>query len=431
MNKILNFLIGLLSFMIFVSLVLVVIFSFKGYDVTIKLNGASFVEKEKLKCQMTLLGCYAKMPNASRNSGEVLGYNYNESDVEAITKVGGKLKIKGDTDLFVISYQTHNVHIETNDVDYLEKSDVSCNAYNNNLSCKLTLPDFNKIGYVNAGYSKDKNLPVKTASEFYPFVESEIKEDIVLYPRYTDVRDDDVKMVYSNSNVYSINGSFIEFDNALSQDVIDKYKGFLEEIKSKAPYLFVGQKINILEKSTFGKLWQKNASNGSIILGICYGSSIMGYPLSRAIDVFYFTGYNDVENYRTLVHEMTHAFDIFYGYKIDGKVSNILDLNEAMKQGKNINDMLDKIYGTSRISSQSDILSLINKYKNMKNRPIDRQGYAYSKNLEFVAEAVSWYYMKYVLNEPTYADTLFPDDLKNTVEKYICIAKNNYEKTGC
>ena len=432
MDKVLNFLIGFLSFMIVVALALVIVFSFIGYDVSIKLNGATSVAKEEMKCKMTLLGCYIVTPEATRENGNVLGYSFEANDHEALVKVGDRIKIEEETDLYVISSRTYKVHIEKDGVDYLEKTDVSCDVYNTDTSCKTKLPEFNKVGYQNAGYSKSTNVAVTTPSEYFPYVESSISEDLVLHPRYTEVRDDGIKKVYSTGNVYSINGTYIEFEEGVSQTVIDKYKGFLEEIKNKAPYLFVGEKINILQMNTFQKVWNQYASPGSVILGICYGSSILGYPLSRTIDVFYYSGNSDVENYRTLVHEMSHAFDMYYGYATNGKVPDIYDENTVLKQGGSLDTMLNKIYGTSRISAQSDILSYFNSYKNMRtNRPIDHQGYAYTKNLEFVAEAFSWYYMQFVLKDKSYVNTPFPDDFKNTLEKYICVANNGYDKSKC
>lgn len=432
-NKILNLLIYTFSLLIIIvgGIIIYETFFIESHIVSFQKNGVEEIEYTALTCKKSLQGCYVVMPNITKSNGKVLGFSKKHDAHEAEYKMGDKLYIKEDMTLYAVSFQTYTVHIDKNNVDYLETDSISCNAYNEETSCKVEFPLFNKIGYQNAGYSKVKELNVKTASEYYPLVESEVNQNITVYPRYTSFRDDGINSVYQTNSVYALNGSFIEFESSLSQSTINMYKKFLNEISEKAPFLFVGQKINILSSNTFQRTWSSIGGRGTI-LGICYGSSLMGYPLSRTIDVFYYSKYDEIDNYRTLVHEMSHAFDMYYGYKVNNKVPDIFDsvIVERMS-GLTVNEMLNKIYGETRISNQKDILVMFSKYKSTRNRPIDYQGYAYTKNLEFVAEAISWYYMKYLVPSGTYINATFPDDLKISVEYYICVAKNNYNKNAC
>ena len=50
---------------------------------------------------------------------------------------------------------------------------------------------------------------------------------------------------------------------------------------------------------------------------------------------------------------------------------------------------------------------------------------------EFVAEAFAHYYAKYLVPLTKYKDMNYPDDIKTTLEKYICVAKNNYDASKC
>ena len=426
-NIILNFIIIILSLLIIACLGYVgyCYFLTDTYNVNFELNGVKNIENDMTSCNRTLSGCVVVMPNLTRDDGEVLGYSLSKDDSIARYKVGDKVLIDEDTVFYAVSYKSFNIHIEKNGVDFLEKSDIKCNAYNLNTSCRTVLPDFNKIGYQNAGYSEKKDLAVKTASEYFPLIEFEFNRDITLYPRYTSMRDDGRDYVYKNGNVFSINGTFVEFENGISQDIIDKYKKFLEEINKYAPFLFVGEKINVLSKDTLINTWVDS------VLGICYGSSIMGFPLSRTIDVYYNSSRGELDNYRTLVHEMAHAFDMFYGYAANKRVPEVMDGAKASAQGGGIDAILDKMYGVDRISRQDDIVNLYNKYKSTKKVINRGDGYAYQKKLEFIAEAVSFYYMKYYLKTKNFDKIEYTDELKKTIEKYICIANNNYDKNKC
>jgi len=128
-NRTLNILIAFFSVGIFVSLTLIIIFSFIRYEVTFYINGATSIEKEIGKCQMTIFGCYIKLPIATRNNGTVLGYSFDKNDHEATMKIGDRVKISEESDLFVVSYKRNTVSIAKNDVDYLEKDIVSCDMY--------------------------------------------------------------------------------------------------------------------------------------------------------------------------------------------------------------------------------------------------------------------------------------------------------------
>ena len=67
-------------------------------------------------------------------------------------------------------------------VDYVENNTASCEVYNEAKECSVTLPNFNKIGYENKGYSTSK----ESLSGFkFPGDEYLISHDTIIYPIYT------------------------------------------------------------------------------------------------------------------------------------------------------------------------------------------------------------------------------------------------------
>ena len=101
-----------------------------------------------------------------------------------------------------------------------------------------------------------------------------------------------------------------------------------------------------------------------------------------------------------MVHELGHSWDYFY----------------SVKKGNNI-------------TSNADIINLFNKYKNMSSRPF--RDYSYSNIYEFFADMGKYYYFKYTKKSSEYVNMSYPDDIKKVMEKYICIAKNDYDEEKC
>ena len=190
--------------------------------------------------------------------------------------------------------------------------------------------------------------------------------------------------------------------------------------------LFVGGKISVLTPSVFMK-W----AGGYV--GMSYGSSIEGHPLSRSIDVVYDSKYTKNDHYFVLVHEMTHSWDLAYPVNLTGKIPDVSEYDRNNFRGTEAD--YNRVFGTERVSAQSDLLSLYNKYK--KILPHYFRDYAFSASTEFVAESFANYYYKFLnpkkyLNEKnSYEADEFPDDLKELWQKYICISNNNYNPTGC
>lgn len=350
--------------------------------IVFNLNGADSIDSKVVKCKTNVNGCQVNLPNATRKNGIVLGFSDNKNDKEAKYLSNTPITITESMTLYVISYQENTLTIDQNGVDYLEKNTVSCNMYNAENSCNIILPKYNKKGYETKGYSSSIE---SLAGYVYAGDEYELTKDEVLYPIYgTTSRHRSLNI----SNVFNYRDSIIEVEVGCSESVYKNYLGYLDDMSKYVPFLLLGNKITFVGDNSFNTIWGKS------YVGMNYGPKTL-----RSVDIRCSNQmYNDY--YATMVHEMAHSWDFFY----------------AKKLGNNI-------------SSQSDIINLYNKYKELRNRPF--RDYSYSNIYEFVADMMRYYYFKYYVPKVGFKDLNYPSDIKKTLEKYICISKNNYKEEGC
>ena len=352
------------------------------YKAVFNLNGATLIEYKIAKCKIDNNTCNIVLPKATRDDGVVLGYSDNKNDIKAKYKEGEIIAIDSNIQLYAISYKTNTVTIEKNNVDYLEKSEVSCDVYNEEKECSVVIPSFNKIGYENKGYSTSKDSLVGFK---FPHDEYKISDDIILYPIY---RTTGRKVNLNISKTFTYRDSFVEVEVGCSESVYKKFIDYLDGISKHSPYLLLGNKIAFVTDKSFDEIWGKN------YVGMNYGPRSL-----RSVDVR--CSNNSLNDYyATMVHEMAHSWDFYYANKLG-----------------------------SNISSQSDVINLYNKYKDKSDRPF--RDYSYSSIYEFVADMMRYYYFKYEVPKTNFSILNYPADIKKTLEKYICISKNNYNESKC
>ena len=352
------------------------------YKIVFKLNGATSVDNKIVKCKIVNNSCNVILPNATKEKGVVLGYSDNKNDTEAKYRMGDTLTLNDNIELYVISYKTNTITIDKNGVDYLEKDEISCNMYNEARECSVTVPNFNKAGYENKGYSTSANSLMGFK---FPNDEYVISDDVTLYPIYsTSSR----HLSLTISKTFTYKESFIEVEKGCSEKIYKEYLKYMDGISKYAPFLLLGNKIAFVTDKSFDKIW------GVTYVGMNYG------PRSfRSVDIRCSTDlYHDY--YGTMVHEMAHSWDFYY----------------ANRLGANI-------------SSQNDLINLYNKYKDLENRPF--REYSYSNIYEFIADMMRYYYFKYNVPTEPYKKMDYPNDIKKTLEKYICISENDYDESKC
>lgn len=344
-------------------------------------NGADFISSEKITCSSVDDKCEITLPSIIKRDGFVLGWNIENVNY-AKYKENEKIVINNNQIFYAITYYENTLKIINNDLDYLSSNGVSCKVYNNNKSCSVMIPNFNKIGYENRGYSLRSDSLTGT---IFPNTKFTLDKDITLYPIYNTLIRGKVINVTSVLQKYGI---IIEIENGCSNNVYHKYLEYLDKVNNKAKYLLIKSKISFLKEETFNEIW------GSEYLGMNYGP----YSL-RLFDVKCPNNiYNDY--YYTIVHELAHSWDFYY--------SN---------------------YFSNTMSEENDIVNLYSKYQNNYDRPF--RDYSYSNIREFFADSIRYYYFKYLDPIDYYRNLDYPNDIKKVVEKYICIANNNYNKEKC
>lgn len=351
------------------------------YTAIFEKNGADLIEKTEITCNVINDKCEITLPNILKSNGVVLGWN-NENVHYAKYQEGAKIELTSNQLFYAITYHENKLTIYDNDLDYISENEVSCRVYNSDKSCSVVIPNYNKIGYESRGYSLRKD---SLTGVIFPNQNYNLKKDIVLYPIYnTLTRGEKINV----SKVIKKYDFTIEVENGCSSDVYNGYMQYIDKIHNNAKYLLIGSKITILSSKTFDRMW------GSNYVGMNYGPNYL-----RLFDVKC-PQFLDKNYYPTIVHELAHTWDFYY-----------------------------RNYFSKNISDENDFINLYTKYQNMSDRPF--RDYSYSNIREFFADSVRYYYFKYIDPMYEYYILKYPLDIKETIEKYICIANNGYNNTTC
>ena len=354
-------------------------YSSSSVTITYKRNGATSIEKVSDKASFNN---EVTLPSITRVGGYVLGWSIDENSETATYKVGEKIKIDENITLYAITYKVNSLSIYADEVDYVSEKNVTCKAFNQETSCTVHVPIFNKIGYENRGYSI---YPGGITGTIYPNSDYSIKNNITIYPIFNLNTRKKVIQVKNTINKYNIN---IDVEYGCSDSSINRYLGYIDGIYKYSNYILIGSKISFLSESSFNTLW------GQQYLGMNYGPSSL-----RMFDIKC-TDNTRSDLYLTMVHELSHTWDFYY--------SN---------------------YYNIPISDEPDVMNLFTKYSNYTNKPF--RTYSYSNNREFFADMMRYYYFKYLDVKDEFVNLNYPSDIKEIMEKYICIATNNYDKTKC
>lgn len=354
------------------------------HTVYLKRNGASSIEKTSISCSYTTTNnkCFVTLPKIEKKDGVVLGWsNGNKESIDY--KIGDTIELSTDLVLYAVTYKELNLKIDSKDIDYLEENNISCKVFNDNDSCSVKIPNFNKKGYENRGYSINSSGMIGT---IFPNTIYELKRDLTLYPIYgTNNR----KIKINTKKVINKLNYIIEVEEGCNDINVNEFNSYLEKINTKAPYLLIGSKITYLSVDTFNKVF------GSNYAGMNYGPSNL-----RSFDIKCGLEKSSHNYYLTMVHELAHTWDMYYAN-----------------------------FNKRNITEESDWLNLYIKYSNLQNRPF--RDYSYTIIEEFFADAVKYYYFKYLDPIDAYTFLNYPDDIKKTIEKYMCITKNDYINNNC
>lgn len=352
------------------------------YTASFKRNGATTIDKVKLTCTVINNHCLITLPKATRDNGIVLGYSLNKDSKIALYQVGQTINLTKDITLYTVSYQKLSLIIDSSQIDYISDKDPSCHLYNNETSCDVKIPIFNKLGYETRGYSTNRN---SYTGYIFPNSTYTLTKNTKLYPIYNNLTS--LKTINVTKN-HMINNTIFDIETGCSNDIYNDYLEYFYRINKKAPYLMTGGKITFLTDKTFNEIW------GESYVGMNYGPQGLRLIDIRCSNIF------TNNYYATVVHELAHTWDFYYG------------------------NMMGK-----DISETNEIINLYNKYRNDYSRPF--RNYSYTNIREFVADMIRYYYLKYIDPINEYKSLYYPNDIKQILEKLICTANNNYKNNGC
>ncbi len=394
--NVVNILLILIAIAVIVLSIIIIKNLLISYKVKFYLNGASVIDADEMKCKSNVKGhCYLTLPNVKRYDGEIIGFAHSPESKEADYQVGTEIEVFNDMELYVISKKENVLNIDESDVNDVDatKEELTCITYNLENICSIEVPKFNKVGYENLGYSEIKGSKTVT---IHPG--DKVAANKTIYPIYDVFQN---KKTITAKRSFAIDKAYVDVETSCPDDIANSLSNYIKIIEEKLPFYFNYNKVifhgssafNVFIKPMIGN--KKPDSVGGITFGV--------YDAHKTFSVRCTTEY-DV--YLVLVHELSHAYDYLY----------------------------KSVLG-SFISDNSDIRQLYNKYVKASNRPLS--DYAYSSYKEFYAELMAHYYINYIDTSYTIIEPKlfkrgnFPDDLKKAAEKYICIGKNDFDKSKC
>ena len=189
----------------------------------------------------------------------------------------------------------------------------------------------------------------------------------------------------------------IEYDNRINLSIKNAYVSYLDNLYNRWPEMFKEHgKLVLLESNRYGQV--APGTGGMTYMGNT--NSLILIPISASEYYDYTAG--------TMVHELGHAFDNYYGQKLG-------------------------------ISMADRASSLYNKYLGYTLRPM--KAYAFKNQTEMVAEMFAFKYTRdYNINynacTPYDWDSGYQytcsmngyDDIEKFVNYYICVSRNNYNE---
>lgn len=356
-------------------------------------NGASDISSSSAGCSFynDAKGCTIKAPSIKRNSWKIIGWNTDKNATSSKVAPNSEFTINKSADYYAITSKTVTATFYRNNADNLGNCSkvtssgctASCNIYNLNSSCSVSIPYIYSKGNEVQFFSTSSNTNSRVG--YSPANKLNLLDDISLYAivdnRY---RSHTFSIVKTKNYGYTA----FETESGCPTNVYNNFYNFLDRVYKNVPYIFKASKVTFASENSFNETWGSYA-------GMTYGSAI-GY---RNIDIKCPNTYSTYY-LQTIVHELTHGWDSYY----------------------------KAIYGTT-ISDTNDFIYLYDKYSNATTKPF--RSYSYTSRGEFVADVFSWYYFLYIDNSQqpdiVRSNPYFPKDIRLAIEKYINVSKGGYK----
>lgn len=361
--------------------------------------------------------CYVTAPTLTAKSGyTVIGWNIDKTSTTYNVRSGKDVQLSSNIAYYSITKQTITVTFNKNttfDNNTVSSDDSSYSYYKTNIAAtSLTFTSTTCDSYNGQG-CYIKNIPTiissgnetrgfsttSTGYETYNIGLIKFTQNTTLYARVYNYLCKDTFSINS-SKTRQFGNTIVEVDSSLSSTVVDTYLAHLEQLSKDIPELFYMQgKLRLAGADAYDSCASSSSYTHTSSAGLTWGYGSFPFVLVYVS--------SSVSEYTkgTFVHELGHAFDSKVGSMTGTKPS----VSAAFK------DLYDS-------------------YKDLSPRPM--RDYSYSSYGEFIADSFRWYYaevFKTFNNNIGNSSYITKDgesisEIHNSVIKYRCIARNNYNE---
>ena len=279
-------------------------------------NGADSIGTTSSSCNMynKQENCSITAPTITRSGWNVLGWSWVDTDQgDYITKVNEPIKRNTDGHYYAITYKTLNLSIKDNNETI---KTLACNIFNNNRKkCSINVSNlFTRLNDIT--YIFNKQYIIKGFSN--------TKGGEIVYKPDTNITIslDSNKTIYMSSfymsNIVKLNKRTIYLQKGIQDNA---YKRIIT-IENLAPFLFeIPGNVFVFDRAGYNSRWESG-------LGETYGVTYGGVP--RNIDLISSESGITLngDGYDAWMHELGHAWDIYYASKFGKRVSEQEDFKE-------------------------------------------------------------------------------------------------------
>ena len=348
-------------------------------------NVADSVEKKEQSCYLynNNTSCYITAPNATRTDYKMIGWSTSSNSTSAQYKVGEQIKVTKEQKYYAITAKTITISFNL-------ASARSCNIYNRETECSITMPVFNIVGSYNGAWGTQVIDPETKywVGKSYSFSKDTTLYGSIRHPwgEYSATENKNYKKIRKLS-VYdpiTIGNKIIEYDTKIPQSTVDKHIQFFKTLYNDMPCLFVPGKVFILNHDTYSNYSQ---SLGVVHYYEAYSFADLQHEKKGTISL------------NATVHELAHTWDHYYGFKTGTKLSAQKDLK----------DFTASLGNLITIDNEREIFAAMvtNYYWHILGKNTNESYYALCKGC--------------TLNDKQ------KNELKTIMEKYIKISNNGYK----
>ena len=350
---------------------------------------------------------------------EVVGFSQDKDDIETDLIAGSTINITEGVKYYLITrkkvtitfdknttFDNNTVAVGEDGYDYLKTNieadslsfyETSCYSYNGNGCYIDDMPIIYSPGNEIHGFATNA-----TSNSSAYVLERKHYDNMTYYARVYNLNSgNDFTLGYSEQ----IGNVVVEFEEGMDAGMVMGYIEYINQLYGDIPELFqMKGKLRMFKKATYETAYARLGSSWINTAG-CTTSIYTGSNVDIKLK-----SENSVEEYRkgTIVHELSHALDHYYGTRT-------------------------RNYSSGKIRHKEDVINLYNSYLNQSPRPL--RNYSYTSIAEFWADSSRWYYSE-EFNGFDNASTMTGvpeyqpanDEIKDMVRKYMCIARNNFDE---